>query len=200
MSAILRAGITGLQHAGMTAHNSRAPAPRTAAVIGADPMGVTSALGLLDAGFEVALYSDRDQRALRHGTHPTVPGGGIRPRRRPGAGIRRTARIRFDGYVGVTVDYPFETGARLGAFLDRGGAFLVEFVTPESLGEIAATTDLTFVAGDRGGLTGFLPVTADRPLHRDSPGLPGGLYVLAHTAGCDRAERNPRPGGQPLLN
>lgn len=163
-------------------------------------MGVTYALALIDAGFQVVLYSDRDRRALRHGTHPPVTDGGIRPRRRPGAGARRAARIGFDGYVGVTVEYPFETGARLGAFLDRGGAFLVEFVTPESLGEIAATTDLTFVAGDRGGLAGLLPVAADRPLHRASLHLPRGLYVLAQTAGCDRAEYNPRSAGLPLLN
>ncbi len=34
-------------------------------MIGAGQTGVTAALGLLDAGFEVTLYSERDQRALR---------------------------------------------------------------------------------------------------------------------------------------
>ncbi|MDH6194951.1 2-polyprenyl-6-methoxyphenol hydroxylase-like FAD-dependent oxidoreductase [Mycobacterium frederiksbergense] len=38
---------------------------RTAAVIGAGQTGVTAALGLLDNGFDVTLYSDRDQRSLR---------------------------------------------------------------------------------------------------------------------------------------
>ena len=38
---------------------------RSAAVIGAGQTGVTAALGLLDNGFDVTLYSDRDQRSLR---------------------------------------------------------------------------------------------------------------------------------------
>lgn len=48
---------------GMTSQNSRST--RSAAVIGAGQTGVTAALGLLDAGFDVTLYSDRDQRSLR---------------------------------------------------------------------------------------------------------------------------------------
>lgn len=38
---------------------------RTAAIIGAGQTGVTAALGLLDKGFDVTIYSDRDQKSLR---------------------------------------------------------------------------------------------------------------------------------------
>lgn len=40
--------------------------PRTAAVVGAGLAGTTAALGLVDAGFAVTLYSDRDRDALRN--------------------------------------------------------------------------------------------------------------------------------------
>ncbi|MGK8468715.1 cadherin repeat domain-containing protein, partial [Nocardia cyriacigeorgica] len=49
----------------MTTQHSASRSTRSAAVIGAGQTGVTAALGLLDAGFDVTLYSDRDQRALR---------------------------------------------------------------------------------------------------------------------------------------
>ncbi|MGH3952668.1 MAG: cadherin repeat domain-containing protein, partial [Mycobacterium sp.] len=38
---------------------------RRAAIIGAGQTGATAALGLLDKGFDVTIYSDRDQRSLR---------------------------------------------------------------------------------------------------------------------------------------
>ncbi|WUI30427.1 hypothetical protein OG804_21600 [Nocardia sp. NBC_00416] len=194
----------------MTPQNSPVTAARTAAVIGADPAGVTAALGLLDAGFDVALYSDRDRAALRDETRAGGrPTGSAGPRRSVGLpatarhhtrGQRPVGRIAFDGYVGVTVDSSFETSGRIASFVERGGAFLVESVTPESLGAIAATTDLTLVATGRGRLAGYFPPGVDRPVHQGSPGSLQGLYVLTRSAGSDRAEPNPPVAGPRMLN
>ncbi|WSI98651.1 hypothetical protein OG405_26925 [Nocardia sp. NBC_01329] len=192
----------------MTPQNPPFAVARTAAVIGADPAGVTAALGLLDAGFDVALYSDRDQNALRNRTRPGVrpvavappsagpPGGS----RRPGRASRPTGRIAFDGYLGVTVDSTLETAGRITSFVERGGAFLVESVTPESLGAIAASTDLTLVATGRGRLAAYFPAAADRPVHRGSPRSLKGLYVLTRTTGSDRVESNPPAAGPRMVH
>ncbi|NUP26813.1 MAG: hypothetical protein HOQ44_08985 [Nocardia sp.] len=191
----------------MTPENPPFTAARTAAVIGADPAGVTAALGLLDAGFDVALYSDRDQNALRNRTRPGVRIVAVAPHtagpsgsRRPGRPARPTGRIAFDGYVGVTVDSTLETAGRITSFVERGGAFLVESVTPESLGAIAASTDLTLVATGRGRLAGYFPVAADRPVHRGSPRSLKGLYVLTRTTGSDRVESNPPAAGPRMVH
>ncbi|WP_416564035.1 hypothetical protein [Nocardia testacea] len=192
----------------MTPQNPPFTAARTAAVIGADPAGVTAALGLLDAGFDVALYSDRDQNALRNRTRPGVRAVAVSPQptgpagggRRPGRVARPAGRIAFDGYVGVTVDSSFETSGRITSFVERGGAFLVESVTPESLGAIAASTDLTLVAAARGRLSGYFPPAADRPVHRGSPRSLQGLYVLTRTTGSDRAEPNPPAAGPRMVH
>ena len=192
----------------MTPQNPPFAAARTAAVIGADPAGVTAALGLLDAGFDVVLYSDRDQNALRNRTRPGVraiavaphPAGPPGSSRRPGRTPRPTGRIAFDGYLGVTVDSMFETAGRITSFVERGGAFLVESVTPESLGAIAASTDLTLVATGRGRLSGYFPAAADCPVHRGSPRSLEGLYVLTRTTGSDRVESNPPAAGPRMVH
>jgi 2-polyprenyl-6-methoxyphenol hydroxylase-like FAD-dependent oxidoreductase len=77
----------------MTPQNSPVTAARTAAVIGADPMGVTAALGLLAAGFEVALYSDHDRRNRRVVLPcAAVIGSSRRNRRQFAGGVRPALR------------------------------------------------------------------------------------------------------------
>lgn len=192
----------------MTPQNPRFAAARTAAVIGADPAGVTAALRLLDTGFDVALYSDRDQNTLRDRTRPGVGAVAVAPQppgpagsgRRPSRTPRPPGRIAFDGYVGVAVGSSFETSGPIAAFVERGGAFLVESVTPESLGAIVASTDLTLVAAGRGRLAGYFPAAAGRPVHRGSPRSLQGLYVLTRTTGSDRVEPNPPTAGPGMVH
>lgn len=199
----------------MTSQNSVSRSTRSAAVIGAGQAGVTAALGLLDAGFDVTLYSDRDQRALRD----DVPATGTalefgeaqqaesalgldnftgRAPRHTGLSVRiagpEQAELiafdgHFDGYVGVAVDTRLKADERLTAFLERGGRFVVEQVTPESLDPIAAANDLTLVATGRGGLSELFPVDTERSAY-DAPqrslltvtvtGLEHGPDVFAH--------------------
>jgi len=175
----------------MTAQKPGSRSTLTAAVVGAGQAGVTAALGLLDAGFEVTIYSDRDQRALRD----DVPATGTalefgeaqqaeaalgldtytaRAPRHTGLSVRiagpdQSELIAFDGnftgYVGVAVDTRLKADERLTTFRDRGGAFVVDAITPESLDAIAAATDLTLVATGRGGLSNLFPVDETRTVY-----------------------------------
>lgn len=175
----------------MTSQGSALRSTRTAAVIGAGQTGVTAALGLLDAGFDVTLYSDRDQRALRD----DVPATGTalefgetqqaesalgldtftgRAPRHTGLSVRIAGPAgeeligfdgHFDGYAGVAVDTRLKADERLTAFLERGGRFTVEPVTPERLDTIAAATDLTLVATGRGGLSDLFPIDEARTVY-----------------------------------
>ncbi|WP_330255280.1 cadherin repeat domain-containing protein [Nocardia sp. NBC_00565] len=170
----------------MTSQNSRST--RSAAVIGAGQTGVSAALGLLDAGFDVTLYSDRDQRALRD----DVPATGTalefgetqqaeaalgldsytaRAPRHTGLSVRIAGPEReeliqfdghFDGFVGVAVDTRLKADERLTAFLELDGRFVVEQVTPDKLDTIAAAADLTLVATGRGGLSELFAIDAAR--------------------------------------
>ncbi len=164
---------------------------RTAAVIGAGQTGVTAALGLLDNGFEVTVYSDRDQRGLRDAvpatgtalifgeaqraeeslglntylaTAPTSTGESVRVV--AGSGPGRAEEIafdaHFDGFVGIAVDTRLKADDRLTLFQQRGGRFVVEAVDPARLDAIAADADLTLVATGRGGLSTLFPVDTAR--------------------------------------
>ncbi|RJO77238.1 cadherin repeat domain-containing protein [Nocardia panacis] len=172
----------------MTSQNSASRSTRAAAVVGAGQAGVTAALGLLDAGFAVTLYSDRDQRALRDDgpatgtalefgeTQQAEAALGLdaytaRAPRHTGLSVRiagpdRAELIQFDGnfegYAGVAVDTRLKADERLTAFRERGGEFVVAAVTPETLDPIAAANDLTLVATGRGGLSDLFPIDVAR--------------------------------------
>ncbi|MGF6881524.1 2-polyprenyl-6-methoxyphenol hydroxylase-like FAD-dependent oxidoreductase [Nocardia sp. GAS34] len=162
-----------------------------AAIIGAGQTGVTAALGLLDAGFEVTVHSDRDQRALRD----DVPATGTalefgeaqaaeaalgldtyldRAPRHTGLSVRiagpENAELiafdgNFDGYAGVAVDTRLKADERLTAFQERGGRFVVDAVTPETLDAIAGRNDLTLVATGRGGLADLFAIDPVRTVY-----------------------------------
>ncbi|OBG81741.1 oxygenase [Mycobacterium sp. E802] len=160
---------------------------RTAAVIGAGQTGVTAALGLLDNGFDVTVYSNRDQLGLRNdvpatgtalifgaaqraeeslglntylATAPTSTGESVRVVE--GSGPDRTEEIAFDaafdGFVGIAVDTRLKADDRLTLFQRRGGRFVVDAVDPQRLDGIAAGVDLTLVATGRDGLSSLFPV------------------------------------------
>ncbi|MBB5917524.1 2-polyprenyl-6-methoxyphenol hydroxylase-like FAD-dependent oxidoreductase [Nocardia transvalensis] len=178
----------------MTTQNSRSDSTRSAAIVGAGQTGVTAALGLLDAGFDVTVYSDRDQRSLRDDvpatgtalifgeaqaaeaalgltsyadTAPLHSGLTVKI-----AGPDRSELIEFDGafddYSGIAVDTRLKADDRLTAFQERGGRFVVEAVTPEKLDTIAAAHDLTLVATGRSGLSDLFAVDTQRTVY-DAP-------------------------------
>ncbi|MFC3963474.1 styrene monooxygenase/indole monooxygenase family protein [Nocardia jiangsuensis] len=213
----------------MTSTTSSTPGTRSAAIVGAGQTGVTAALGLLDAGFDVTLYSERDQRALRDDVPATGTAlefgevqqaesalgldsyTGRAPRhtglsvRIAGPGPERPELISFDGtfdgYVGVAVDTRLKADERLTEFRRRGGNFVVEAVTPETLDGIAAQHDLTLVATGKAGLVDLFGVDSARTVY-DEPqrrllaltvgGLGAGREVFAH--------RSPAGGAHSLFS
>ncbi|MGI5221023.1 styrene monooxygenase/indole monooxygenase family protein [Nocardia sp. CA-290969] len=195
---------------------------RTAAVIGAGQTGVTAALGLLDAGFVVTLYSERDQRGLRD----SVPATGTAlifgeaqaaeealglPTYLDRAPLHSGLTVRiagggdeliafdgaFDGFHGLAVDTRLKADERLTTFLERGGRFVVDSVTPERLDPIAADNDLTLVATGRGGLSQLFPIDETRTVY-DAPQR-SLLTVTVTGLGHDEsvfAHRSPAGGGR----
>ncbi|MDL9938738.1 cadherin repeat domain-containing protein [Gordonia sp. ABSL1-1] len=166
---------------------------RTAAIIGAGLAGTSAALGLLDAGFDVTLYSDKDRAALRDKVPPTGVGvlfgksrefdaeiiedlyevsntTGISVRLHAGSGDERTDVLTFNpdyGYVAQAVDLRLRADDRLGRFLERGGRFEVGVIDVERADEIAADADLTLVATGKGGLSSLFPVDESRTHYRE---------------------------------
>ena len=166
----------------------------TVAGVGAGRAGTTAALGLLDAGFDVTLYSDRDRASLRDdvpatgtavyfgksresdaqiiedlysaGPHST----GMSTRLYSGVGETRSAVLEFDPdfrYVAQGVDVRLRADDRLGRFLERGGRFEVDSVSVDDLDAIAAEHDLTLVATGKGGLSSLFPVDPDRTVYSE---------------------------------
>ncbi len=166
---------------------------RSAAIIGAGQTGVTAALGLLDNGFDVTIYSDRDQHALRNDVPATgtalIFGAAQRAEESLGlntylatAPLSSGQSVRvvddgaeaiafdawFDGFRGIAVDTRLKADDRLTLFRRRGGHFVVQTVDPVRLDAIAAKADLTLVATGRGGLSSLFPVDAARTVY-DKP-------------------------------
>ena len=161
---------------------------RTAAIIGAGQTGVTAALGLLDNGFDVTVYSERDQATLRDGVPATgtalIFGEAQRAEESlglntylataplsTGQSVRvldgNTEAIAFDGWFdgarGIAVDTRLKADDRLSLFQQRGGRFVVEAVDPERLDAIAAKADLTLVATGPAGCPRCFPSTPPAP-------------------------------------
>ncbi|WP_338856007.1 styrene monooxygenase/indole monooxygenase family protein [Gordonia hongkongensis] len=168
-------------------------ARRSVAIIGAGLAGTSAALGFLDAGFDVTLYSDRDRESLRDKVPPTGVGvlfgksrewdaeiiedlyevsntTGISARLYSGSGDERAAVLEFNpdyGYVAQAVDLRLRADDRLARFLDRGGRFEVGQVGLDRLDAIAADADITLVATGKGGLSTLFPVDESRTHYRE---------------------------------
>ncbi|MEO9326450.1 styrene monooxygenase/indole monooxygenase family protein [Gordonia aurantiaca] len=166
---------------------------RSVAIIGAGLAGTTAGLGLVDAGFDVTIYSDRDRDSLRNKVPPTGVGvlfgksqewdaeiiedlytvgktTGMSARLYSGSGEDRTRVLEYDpeyGYVAAAVDLRLRADDRLGRFLDRGGRFEVTTVDLDRLDEIAGAADLTLVATGKGGLSSLFPVDESRTKYRE---------------------------------
>lgn len=165
---------------------------RKIAVIGAGLAGSSAALGFLNAGFAVTLYSDKPRKALRDESPAT--GTAIyfgQPSQDADAEIiedlygdesyadgfsmrayneDKTPLLAFDTdyryYRAQAVDVRLRSDDRLGRFIERGGDFRVETVTPEALDAIAASHDLTLVATGKQGLSDLFAVDEDRTVYK----------------------------------
>jgi flavin-dependent dehydrogenase len=184
---------------------------RKIAIIGAGLAGTTAGLGLVNAGFDVTIYSDRDRQSLRNDTPPTGTAvyfgksldydaeiiedlyeagnsTGMSVRIFSGAGEARVPVLEFDApfqYRAQAVDTRLRADDRLARFLARGGKFKVRAVTPQEVDAIASEVDLTLVATGRGGLSELFPVDPERTVYKE----PQRQLLLATFKGLDRADR-----------
>jgi len=199
---------------------------RKAAVIGAGQTGVTAALGLLDAGFDVTLYSERDQPSLRNDVPPTGTALEFGETQQAEAALgldtytARAPRIgglnvriagqgaeliafdgRFQGYAGVAVDTRLKADERLSAFQARGGKFRVERVTPQALDAIAGAHALTLVATGKAGLSDLFAPDNARTIYAAPQRSVLTIYVTGLGFGRDVfAHRSPAGGEHALFS
>ncbi|MDR2151564.1 MAG: hypothetical protein LBO72_01980, partial [Helicobacteraceae bacterium] len=153
----------------------------------------SAALGLLNAGFSVTLYSDKDRKTLRDG----VPATGTaiyfgKPSLEADAEIiedlydedsytdgfsfrdykpDKAPLLEFDFdfryFRAQGVDPRIKADDRIARFVDRGGAFKVEAITPDRLDEIASQNDLTLVGTGKGGLIDLFEIDKSRTVYAE---------------------------------
>ncbi|GAC67475.1 styrene monooxygenase/indole monooxygenase family protein [Gordonia soli] len=166
---------------------------QSVAVVGAGLAGTSAALGFVDLGYDVTIYSDKDRDALRNKVPPTGVGvlfgasrdwdakiiedlyeigntTGISVRLKSGSGDERADVLEFNpdfGYVAQAVDLRLRGDDRLGRFLERGGKLEVGEVDDDRLDAIAASHDLTLVATGKRGLADVFPIDDARTHYRE---------------------------------
>ncbi|MDF0529298.1 cadherin repeat domain-containing protein [Tsukamurella sp. 8F] len=200
------------------------------AIIGAGVVGATAALALGERGFDVTVYSDRTPDELRDAvpatgtavlfghsrdvdvdltgdTYEEAPlSTGMATRLTSGEPGELSGLLDFDpefGYVASGIDVRLRAHDRLKRFIERGGRFLVDAVSRESLDTIAAQHDLTLVATGKGGLSALFPVDESRTVYRSPQRhlLAAAFTGLGH--GPDvfpRNARTPRTGTHNVFN
>lgn len=166
---------------------------RKIAIIGAGQAGLLTAHGLLQAGYDVSLYSDKTAEQFLHESRPTGTAVRFDPalayERELGlnfwddeapeiAGVRfkfglqpHNTLIRLNGRFTSTafgIDLRLQSHRWLQEFVARGGKLHIEQVSLERLDEIAADHDLAIVAAGRGALQQLFPRNAQRSVY-DAP-------------------------------
>ncbi len=150
---------------------------RKIAVIGSGQSALLAAHGLLRAGYDVELYSDRTAEAWLESSRPT--GTAVRfarslaYERELGLDAHHDAAPHMDGLKvticsrpakpflslsarfaasPLAIDLRLQSAEWMREFETRGGCLIIEKVTPERIDEIARANDLTIVAtGKEGG-------------------------------------------------
>ena len=158
---------------------------RRIAVVGAGPAGTALAVGLLRAGHEVTLVSDRTAEEIRRGAvmssqvtfesaleaESVLGVTALLPEAPPLGRMSYTTR-RADG-SGSSFSTALPTPARsldqrvrvpllLEEVERRGGKVVVRSATPDDLDDLARDHDLVVVSTGRGGLTSLFPRDEDR--------------------------------------
>lgn len=162
------------------------------AIIGAGLAGASAALGFLNAGFSVSLYSDKPRQALRddvaatgtaiyfgqpsqdadahiienlYGDDAFADGFSLRAYNEDNSPL-----LAFDTdyryYRSQAVDVRLRTDDRLARFIEQGGDFRVATITPDALDAIAASHDLTLVATGKQGLADLFAVDERRTVYQ----------------------------------
>lgn len=193
------------------------------AVIGAGQAGTLTAVGLMNRGHEVALYTNRTSQSILEDTPPTgiafefaesidaerrmgvetfedqaVPGDGIHLYFLPKIGTELVqVGAPLNEHSGYAVDVRLKAAARLRQLEAGGASVKVVDVDPEHLDSIARDSDLTFVATGRGGLGSLFERDADRSGY-DSPQRRLGMLLFTGVPVDGSAFPNRLPGLTPV--
>lgn len=196
---------------------------RRIAVIGAGQAGTLMAVGLLNKGYEVSLYSDRTANDLLDNTPPTgtayIFGKSVEVERRngvktfedvatPGNGIHLffspkigTELIQFgaalENATGYAVDVRLKSKQRMDQFEKDGGNLVIESVTPESLDDIARSHDLTVVATGKASLAELFERDLERSVYQE-PQRYLGMVIVSGIATDGTAFPHRLPGLTPV--
>jgi len=163
---------------------------RTIAIVGSGISGLAAAHGLLRAGYQVDLYSDRTAQQWLDESRPTGTAArfdlalsyehelGLNfwddaaPK---GEGVSLTfcptlhnPLIRLTGRFKApfqAVDVRLQSHRWMNEFESRGGQLIIEQITPDRLGEIAASHALTIVATGRADLCRMFERDANRSVY-----------------------------------
>lgn len=153
---------------------------RSISIIGAGPAGLILGIGLVRAGYDVTLYSDRAPEAIRSGFVPSSAGlsfAGQAVEAELGLNtwddrVQELEGVHFDvvapgGDLVTTIEGPWHDGpwrcvdlrlkcfSWMAEFERLGGRVVVREITPDDLERCAAHTDLTVVAAGKGKISSF---------------------------------------------
>ena len=164
---------------------------RRIAIVGSGQAGLLNAHGLLKAGYQVDLYSDRTGDQWFNESRPTgvaarfglalayerelgldfwpdapgIPGVNFVLCLKPG-----TPFLEMNGRFSapaLAMDLRLQSRRWLSEFEKRGGKLFIEAIDIPRLDQIAAEHDLTIVASGRGALSELFPVNAERSVYTE---------------------------------
>lgn len=155
---------------------------RRIAIIGSGIAGLLAAHGLLKAGYQVTLYSDRTPDQWLHSSRPTGTAGrfhgSLDYERELDLNFWEKEALTVDGVYlvfclqqgipfinlsgnfarpALAIDVRLQSYTWMHEFVKRGGQLCIEQIDIPRLDEIAAENDLTIVASGRGSLTELFP-------------------------------------------
>ena len=164
------------------------------AIVGAGQAGTLAAVGLMNGGHEVSLYSDRTADSILNETSPTgtafIFGDSVAYERKLGVETFEDVALLGNGIhlyfspkvgqeliqiaapldegAGYAVDVRLKSKSRMDQ-LEAGGAnVVIRSVTPEDLDRIAGENDLTMVATGKGSLASLFERDPERSVY-DGP-------------------------------
>lgn len=193
------------------------------AVIGAGQAGTLTAVGLMNRGHEVTLYTNRTAQSILEDSPPTgiayefaesidcerrmgvetfedvaVSGNGIHLYFLPKVGTQLVqVGAPLNEHAGYAVDVRLKAATRLQQLADGGATVKVEAVDPDQLDSIATESDLTFVATGRGSLAELFERDAVRSVY-DRPQRRLGMLLFTGVPTDGSAFPNRLPGLTPV--
>lgn len=193
------------------------------AIVGAGQAGTLAAVGLMNAGHEVTLYSDRTADSILNETAPTgtafMFGDSVAYERKLGVETFEDRALKGNGIhlyfspkvgqeliqiaapleegAGYAVDVRLKSKARMDQLTAGGANVVIQTVTPEDLDRIATDHDLTFVATGKGSLAAMFDRDPERSVY-DSPQRYLGMVIVKGIPTDGTGFPNRLPGRVPV--